>query len=160
MDFQAPIPGQSLTTAPGNMPYERPPEITDPEEAIQMHIKRLIKPQMTEDLLDMLELDTTVKDLTEGLLRSAVAAGIHSVDVSLSIAPVIHELITTTAENAGIEFDEGLTDKEAESKKQKVAEAKAAKMLSKMDEEVGEPEVEEEEVQEEEAPSGLIQRRA
>ena len=30
MQFERPVPGQSLTTTPKSAPYERPPEITDP----------------------------------------------------------------------------------------------------------------------------------
>lgn len=42
--FARPIPGQSLTTTPKNAPYERPPEITDPEQAMQIHMYRLNDP--------------------------------------------------------------------------------------------------------------------
>jgi hypothetical protein len=129
--FQAPIPGQSLTTPPGSMPFERPPEINDPEEAIQMHLTRLNTAEMKQDILDMLELDVSVRQLTEGLLRSAVAEGIHSIDTSLVIAPVIHEFVRLTADKAGIPFDEGLVDKKEEDKKRKVITvAKAKKMLT------------------------------
>ena len=39
--FDAPIPGQSLTSEPKNAPFERPPEIVNPEEALMVHLKRL-----------------------------------------------------------------------------------------------------------------------
>lgn len=129
--FDAPIPGESLTKAPGSMPYERPPEISDPEEAIQMHLMRLSKPEMMQDMMDMLELDVDVVTLTEGILRSAVATGVHSIDVSLAIAPVIHEFIKTSAEDAGIEFNEGLDDPKAKEKRKAITKAKAAKMIEK-----------------------------
>lgn len=130
--FQAPIPGQSLTTPPGSFPFERPPEINDPEEAIQMHLTRLNNPEMKQDILDMLELDVSVRQLTEGILRSAVAEGIHSIDTSLVVAPVIHEFIRLTAKGAGIEFDEGLVDKKEEDRKRKaITIAKAKKMVEK-----------------------------
>ena len=114
--FEAPIPGQSLTTPPRSMPYERPPEISDPEEAIQMHLQRLSKKEMIEDTIDALELGVSVVELTEGILRSAVATGIHSVDVSLAIAPVIHEFIKSNADTVGIEYDEGFEDEKQKQK--------------------------------------------
>ena len=38
-----PIPGQSLTTVPKSFPYERPPELTDPTEALDLHLDNLVK---------------------------------------------------------------------------------------------------------------------
>jgi len=48
--FEAPIPGQSLTGRPKNYPWERPPEITDPEVATQMHLMRLSDPKRLSTL--------------------------------------------------------------------------------------------------------------
>ena len=130
--MDAPIPGQSLTSAPGSYPYERPPEISDPEEAIQMHLTRLSTPEMIEDVLDTLELGVTVKELTEGISRSAVAEGIHSIDVSMIVAPVIHEYIKSTADEAGIKYDEGLIDEEEqEARTNSIVAAKAEAMMGK-----------------------------
>lgn len=162
--MQAPIPGQSLTSAPGSFPFERPPEITDPEEAIQMHLTRLNSPEMKQDMLDMLELDVSVRQLTEGILRSAVAEGIHSIDTSLIVAPVVHEFIRLTAKQAGIEFDEGLVDKKEARKKEKaVAVAKAEKYLRKFkNEKPKEKMVEEAPMEMEEPmpePQGFMKRR-
>lgn len=132
-----PIPGQSLTSKPKGHPYERPPEITDPEEAIQMHLLRLSDKEMTDDILNTLETfkdEVSVKTLTQGILRSAVAAGIHSIDVSLIIAPVVHAYIKSTADMAGIDYDEGLVDKEAEADKEKaLAKAKLLKAFRDME---------------------------
>lgn len=128
--FEAAIPGQSLTTAPGRFPYERPPEISDPEEALQMHLTRLAEEDKVSSLVDMMELGIDVKTLTEGILRSAVAEGIHSVDTSLIIAPAIHEFIKQTAEDAGIEYDEGLEENDSE-KQRTLQVAKAKKLLEK-----------------------------
>lgn len=163
MNFDAPIPGESLTKPEKNMPFERPPEISDPEEAIQMHLTRLSSPEMQTDILDMLELDVDVVTMTEGILRSAVATGVHSIDISLSIAPVIHEFIKTTADDAGINYDEGLEDKKAIQKRKEVSKAKAEKMIQEFRKKGSEPEpVVEEDIEEEitvEEPEGFIKRR-
>lgn len=164
MEFQAPIPGQSLTTPPGNFPFERPPEISDPEEAIQMHLTRLSSPEMTQDILDALELDVPVVQLTEGILRSAVAEGIHSIDVSLIVAPVLHEFIRLTAKEAGIEFEEGLVDKEAQEKKRRaITVAKAKKMIERFKKEGPKPAEEKPVISEKntisEEPQGFMRRR-
>lgn len=110
--FERPIPGQSLTTTPKNAPYERPPEITDPEIAIQVHLARLTDPDVMEEAMFHLQMGLDLVSLTEGILRSAVLAGIHSVDVSLIAAPVVHEYIKSVADELGVEYEEGFEDKE------------------------------------------------
>lgn len=108
--FNAPIPGQSLTSEPKNYPWENPPEFPAPEDALMWHMDRLQEPKRVKALLGTLELGLDVVTLTEGILRLAVADGRHSIDVSLIIAPVIHEYIVGTAEAAGVEYKEGLEE--------------------------------------------------
>jgi hypothetical protein len=162
--LQAPIPGQSLTTPPGSFPFERPPEISDPEEAIQMHLTRLSDPEMMEDMLDMLELEVPISQLTEGILRSAVAEGIHSIDISLAIAPVLHEFMKLNADESGIEYEEGLEDKEEKAARHAtIKKAKATKLARKFLE--GKPKEDkaapiEEPPKEMTADKGFMQRRS
>lgn len=110
--FDAPIPGQSLTDTPKNAPYERPPEIVDPMEAVDAHIDNLNKDGAMDDVIYFLEMGVDLQTMVQGILRSAVVAGLHSVDVSLIIAPIIHEYIKGLVEVTGIEFNEGFDDKE------------------------------------------------
>lgn len=132
--FSAPIPGQSLTTEPKNFPWERPPEIVDPEEAIQMHITRLSDPEMLEAALNLLEFEELdIQTVTKGILRGAVSKGIHSIDVGLIVAPIIHEYLKQAARAVGINAEDGFEDKEA--KKQRddyVVTNRARKMLKEM----------------------------
>lgn len=110
--FERPIPGQSLTEEPRNAAYERPPEIVDPEEALLIHLHRLNNKETVEDLGFFLEVGVDVRTLTEGILRSAVASGIHTIDTSLIIAPVIHEFIKTTGDALKIDYDEGFDEQD------------------------------------------------
>jgi len=127
-ELSGPIPGQSLTTTPKGFPWERPPEITDPEEAIQMHLARLSNPEMMESIAQIIELQgLDIKTVTTGILRSAVAGGIHSIDVSLLVAPVIHEFIKQTTKALGIEADDGFVDKKAKAAQEQATIAMRAK---------------------------------
>lgn len=165
MQFNGPIPGQSLTTPPKNFPWERPPEIVDPEEAIQMHITRLSDPDLLEDALNLLEFeDLDIQTVVKGIMRGAVANGIHSIDVALLAAPVVHEFLKQAAKAVGIDAEDGFEDKAA--KKQRddyVVSNRAKKMLKEMGAKPKEvaKEVEMEEAPEEEAPvapKGLMAR--
>jgi hypothetical protein len=132
-DFDAPIPGQSLTTPPKSYPWERPPEIVDPEEALLMHLERLNTSERIEGILDLLEMDIDIQTLTTGIIRSAVAEGVHTIDVGMIIAPMVHEFIKTTAQMAGVPFDEGFEDKKKKEKEAQLRiQAKALHKLRKM----------------------------
>lgn len=113
-DTLGPIPGQSLTTEPKAFAWERPPEITGPEEAIQYHLDRLSQPENMSVMLDLIEVeDLDVHTLTKGLMRGAVAEGIHSIDVGLLAAPVVHEFVKQAAVAFGLSPDDGFEDKKA-----------------------------------------------
>ena len=112
MQFNRAIPGQSLTTPPKSAPYERPPQISDPLEAIDYHLEQLDDPKTVEELMFFLQLGIDLSTLVEGIARKAVLDGIHSIDISLSIAPVILEYIKGYADAMDIDYDEGFEDKE------------------------------------------------
>ena len=77
--FSAPIPGQSLTSEPKNSPWENPPQMNKPEEAVLWHLKKLDKPKSVKSVVGLLGLGLDLVTLTEGLLRGAVAEGRHSI---------------------------------------------------------------------------------
>lgn len=172
--FNAPIPGQSLTTPPKQYAWERPPEMNDPEDVVQYYISRMNKPDAMEGILDALELDLTVKDLTEGMLRMGVANGLHSIDVSLLVAPVIHDFIVSFARDVGVTYDEGWEDKKQVQKEREARTyIKTKKMLERkmkakkipeatkdtVEKYEQEGDIAEPEVMQEEAPKGFVARR-
>jgi len=113
---ERPIPGQSLTTPPKSAPYERPPETVDALEALEIHLDNLNTPEVMEAIIDMLESNIDLVTVVEGILRSAVMEAIHSIDISLMIAPHIHAFIKGEIDVLDVEYDEGFEDKEGEEK--------------------------------------------
>ena len=172
MQFDRPIPGQSLTTPPKAAPYERPPDVTDPREALELHLDNLMKDGAMDDVLFFLEEGLDIVTLVEGIARSAVMEGIHSIDISLIIAPVLHEFIKGVALRAGIDFEEGFENKKA---KQAITYSRnvsrAKRMLKELkgedkpdpmsleDTEMPEPQETMEEPMEEPEQQGLMARR-
>ena len=55
------FPGQSLTAEPKNAPYERPPQMVKPEEAMLWHLNRITEPDKAEAVLDLLELELVLQ---------------------------------------------------------------------------------------------------
>ena len=129
--LKAPIPGQSLTDEPKNYPWENPPEITDPEEAIAMHMSKFNDPEVIDNMLDLLDIGFPVRALAESILTASVAAGWHNIDVSLIVAPFIHEHIISMANEAGVSYVEGFEKDEeaAQEKERQFILAKAREML-------------------------------
>jgi hypothetical protein len=159
--FNAPIPGESLTRAPKNAPYERPPQFTDPRDALKYHLRKLDNPEVLDAAFTFLETGVDLKTLTEGITRGAVANGIHSIDVSLMVQPAIHEFIRVMASKAGVEFDEGFVDKEQQRIEEEFKTEVMARKRMGQEPVAEEPMVEETEPMEEpeEAPRrGLMER--
>lgn len=133
--INGPIPGESLTKEPKNYAWERPPEIVDPEEAIMMHISRLQNEDRMNTVLDALEFGMVdLQTLVKGIMRSAVANGIHTIDVGLIAAPIVHEYIKQTADALDIKYDDGINiDKKREKDSQMRTALMARKKLDAMD---------------------------
>lgn len=172
--FSAPIPGQSLTSEPKNSPWENPPQFSAPEDALIYHIERLKDPKKVKSVAGLLTLGLDVVTMTEGILRNAVIEGRHNIDVSLIIAPIIHEYIVGLADAAGIEYNEGIEEEDVDIKEieYSIRSREAEKILKDlkdnkeidlgtMSDEPAEVEEmsEEVEIEEQEEPMGLMSRR-
>ena len=137
--FEAAIPGQSLTDEPNNFAWERPPEISDPDEAVVFHLDRLSEKPIVDSVLHLLQMGFPVDVLTRSILTGAVGSGMHSIDVSLLISPVIEEEIAYMGTTAGVKFKNTFgndeTDDEIQEKKLKdVVMARLEEELGKGDE--------------------------
>lgn len=102
--FDAPIPGQSLTNEPKKYLWERPPETSNPDEAMVHHMERLSQPEVAQGLVDALEGGMPVSLVADMLTTGGVANGIHSIDISLIIKPALEEYITTLAERGNLKY--------------------------------------------------------
>ena len=114
--LEAPVPGQSLTDQPKNWPWENPPEMADPEEATQYYITKLADQEVMDDLSVLLGSDMPVAPFVKTLLTMGVMNGLHSIDVSMIIAPVIHAFIKAAMTSYGIEVRDDIGNPEEELK--------------------------------------------
>tara|TARA_R110001592_G_scaffold180839_1_gene423349 strand:+ start:2698 stop:3312 length:615 start_codon:yes stop_codon:yes gene_type:complete len=122
MSLNLAIPGQSLTDEPKNFAWERPPEITDPDKAIAYHMDYLSNPEVVESTLFILASGLPVKNFVDTILTNAVGNGIHSIDVSLIIKPVLEEAVVLTAMEADIKFLEEFDNSKAKEASRKTRE--------------------------------------
>ena len=154
--IQAPIPGQSLTTELGSRPWEKPARFTIPEEAMNYYLERFSDPARAAEMMDILESGFPVTNLIDGITMGGVMEGLHSIDVSIIIAPALYEFVTTLADSAEVEYKTGLTVDEQDQVTDDTIIAQA-KDTSKTDELVEQVQTEEND-RVEQALSGLMAR--
>ena len=99
-DFlSAPIPGQSLTTEPGNSPWEQPPKLVTIQQVADFYIDKLTDDQEAiNKTLEAIELGVPLQSLANGAIMFNMMKGIHTIDVGFLVMPIIVELFITLAE--------------------------------------------------------------
>lgn len=104
LSFDAPIPGMSLTTEPGNRPWEQPPRFSDVEDVIEHYIDRIGDESRTDEMLTILEQKIPVNMLVDTLVSAGVMEGVHTVEAGLLAAPVISEYVQAVADIEGVDY--------------------------------------------------------
>ena len=100
--FNAPIPGQSLTTEPGNSPWEQPPMTVDLDEIVKFYVGNILEPRGMRVLGKALKEGIPAVQLAETMIQHSVMKGIHSIDSGMIALPVVVELLITVAELEGV----------------------------------------------------------
>jgi len=156
--FDAPIPGMSLTHELGARPWQSPPQYTTVDEAIEYYLERMSTDEFMDQMADVLEMNVPVTTLANTIQLAGVMDGKHTVDVGMLVMPLLMEMIMLIGDNAGVKYDNGLTDVPDNRTKDTLIEAVRKEMQQKIDESEETPEAEE--VKEKEEPkSGLMARR-
>lgn len=160
--LDGPIPGQNLTAELGSRPWQTPPQFTTVEEALDYYIPRLQADEVTEQLLDVLEMGVPVTTVANTMQLASVMEGKHSVDVGMLVLPVLIEMLMLIADTAGVEYETGLQKDKTKLRGSLVN--KALNRLQKNEDKTEEEEtLEIEETEDEILPEitgGLMSRRA
>ena len=112
--FDRPIPGQSLTDEPKNNPWEQPPEMDTIEEVTKYYINNLANQDVIDDLAAMCQVGSPLKPIVQSIVTSGQMRGLHTVDNSILVSPIIHEFLKQAIEAMGVEVDDDGTDPQAE----------------------------------------------
>ena len=134
INFSQPIPGASLTVEPRSYAWERPSQFDKPEEALTFYINKFDDEEITDDINLALSEGFPLDILVSSILTNGVMDGIHTTDVKLLIAPVIHEYLRIKADAAGVDVKENAKSiDEIRSKKEKdILVAQVARALEKV----------------------------
>ena len=126
--FNAPLPGQSLTSEPRALPYERPPEMDTGTDALKFYTTKFDDEDVLDDLYAALEEGFPLDILVSTILTGGVMEGKHSVDVKILVRPVIHELLLIKANANGIDVVES-----SKSLKRRKEQKDAEKLIRKLE---------------------------
>jgi hypothetical protein len=106
--FVAPIPGQGLTSELGSRPWQQPPKYNTVDEALAYYIPRLSTEEQRDNFYPVLESGIPVAMVVNTLLTGGVMRGLHSVDVSVLLTPVLVEFISLMADYDNVDYTTGL----------------------------------------------------
>lgn len=109
--FAAPIPGANYTSDTKNYPWHRPPEVTNLDDAIELSFKKLTEENAAVGLLTMLEMGSTVAELTQTFVMSGIGAGKWTPDFAVLLAGPVSHIIYLMAKGYGINPDMGIDQK-------------------------------------------------
>lgn len=103
-NFDAAIPGQSLTMQPGAMPMEHPPQFANPEDALEYLWDRLTIPKQATKLLLMLKKGVPIEFIVNTVLFEGVIQGKWTPDLALLMYQVVIWQVETIAKKKGVKY--------------------------------------------------------
>ena len=101
--FAKAIPGQSLTDTPGQWPFERPPQIVDPEQAFNVVVQSLEQPESQDDVINLLDIGISAETIASSITLKMFSEGIFTPDVAEIIKPSVVAVIADMGAEAGVE---------------------------------------------------------
>jgi len=101
--FGAAVPGQSLTSKLGEAPYERPPRITKPEDALEALLQGLDQEVQRENISRLLTSGISVETISSAMVMKAFTNGMFNPDIAELIKPFLTIAIFAIANEEGVE---------------------------------------------------------
>jgi len=102
----APIPGQSLTKdTEDTYPWEKPPEFTNPREALDDVVGSIMQPEAMKNIVAALAQGAAVADLGTAILYAKFNEGKISPDAMMLLAEPVMYTIMAIGEEANIQYN-------------------------------------------------------
>lgn len=100
--FNAPVPGESLTNAPGGAVWESPPQHTELAMLCEQIWDKLNTKKKLEQMVLLLRKGIAVTDLANSILMEAFASGICTPDLALQARNIVARQIAAIGQLAGV----------------------------------------------------------
>ena len=99
------LPGISLTDTPGKFPWDKPPRLNTPDEALDYVTEMLKDPPVMEIIVDLLEVGMTPKFLATSIVKAGWAGNLWNPDVAELIKFPVGALVTIIGIEADVDID-------------------------------------------------------
>ena len=99
----AAIPGQSLTSNPGQFPYEKPPLTSNPVDAADALVETMLQPHAQKAIAQLLDIGASADMIASSYVLGGVAEGLFDVDVAEIIKPALILHIVGIADDLALE---------------------------------------------------------
>ena len=97
-----PIPGEALSAEPGKYPFDNPPLIVSPVEAMQYVLDSYLSNNISDEILKLVIAGVTLEYLVNVITKMGFAEGIFTVDVAEIIKPALLLHLLADARDAGV----------------------------------------------------------
>jgi hypothetical protein len=101
--LDGPLGGEAWAKEPRAMPYDRPPQHADAEEALESIFKRLRQPPIAKKLLNLMSMGMPIDMLVESMIIQGFTEGKYGAPILAQLAAPLTVIMWRMAETAGIE---------------------------------------------------------
>lgn len=101
-EFDAPVPGQSLTGEPKGWSWERPPRFVKVEDAAIFVWDKLHEQEQLERIIVLLDIGVSVDSLTKTIVFGGFVEGAYTPDVATLLFPIVQRMIFSIGKKAEV----------------------------------------------------------
>lgn len=101
-EFDAPVPGQSLTGEPKGWAWERPPRFVNIDEAAMFIWDKLHEQEQLERIIVLLDIGVSVDSLTKTIVFGGFVEGSYTPDVAGLLFPLVQRMIFSIGKKAEV----------------------------------------------------------
>lgn len=102
--FSGPIPGESLTRAPGSVPWERPPQYTKVDEVMHYFIQQFQNKDIVHNLLAVIEQGAPLDTVIHTILMHGFTEGKWTPALAIMLVHPLEALFRNMLKRAGIKY--------------------------------------------------------
>tara|TARA_R110000824_G_scaffold71595_2_gene183020 strand:+ start:2172 stop:2681 length:510 start_codon:yes stop_codon:yes gene_type:complete len=102
MMLNQPVPGEAMASELGKYPFDNPPLIVSPGEALQYLLDSYLSNNTAEEILKLIIAGVTLESLVNLFVKMGFMEGIFTVDVAEIIKPALLLHLLADARDAGV----------------------------------------------------------